>query len=143
MDGFIRGSLALALSGVAALAAACGSSGPPRIEYEEGREAATADGLHRVQSRRVGAAFGSVGGVVAADANNLAWVRQHRPVVDIGDRDSSLVVTVQLGGNRVEQVPGKQFAQAAWQFRIDCGDRDHAVADTNANVIAPVQTAGQ
>jgi hypothetical protein len=57
MDGFIRGSRAVALCGAAVLAVACGSSGPPQIEFKEGEGAVTADGLHRVQTRRVGAAF--------------------------------------------------------------------------------------
>lgn len=57
MDGFIRGPLAAVLCGVAALAAACGSPGPPRIDYEEGDAATTADGLRRVRTYRVGAAF--------------------------------------------------------------------------------------
>jgi hypothetical protein len=57
MDGSIRGSLTLAICALAVLAAACGSSGPPRIDYEEGDAATTADGLRRVRSYRVGAAF--------------------------------------------------------------------------------------
>jgi hypothetical protein len=57
MDRFTRRSQGALLCGLAVLAAACGSSGPPRIAYEEGREAATADGLHRVRTSRVGAAF--------------------------------------------------------------------------------------
>ena len=54
MHAFIRGCLTGLLC---CFAAACSSSGPPRIEYEQGDGATTADGLRRVQTRRVGAAF--------------------------------------------------------------------------------------